>query len=202
MTWNPKSSLILKPHTGLQGAWIPFLLYSSSRLWNLHLQMKCTSYFHLKRGFWTTKQCFSSSQVRCLKCCLSFRSLIRGMLRSSLLLEHLFLKPASPSSSDLLWSQEILNISLLRYSEILGFRLSWTSESYWSRLNKNMLCVMNLKRWKCYFLSLITERNSFFMISYFFETHLFNQRLDELNEFNELNKEDCYVQTWIKVLCM
>ncbi len=50
MTWQPKSSLTVETShwTSSNNDYVP--LHSSSRLWDLDFQIKCKTYFHLKRG--------------------------------------------------------------------------------------------------------------------------------------------------------
>ncbi len=75
MTWQPKSSLTVETSHWTSSNMDAVPLHSSSRLWDLDLQMKCNIYFHLKRGLWTTVQFFFSlAQVRSFWCCLWFRS--------------------------------------------------------------------------------------------------------------------------------
>ncbi len=61
MTWQPKSSLTVETSRWTSSNMYSVPLHSSSRLWDLDLQMKYNIYFHLKRGLWTTEQQSSSS---------------------------------------------------------------------------------------------------------------------------------------------
>ncbi len=56
ITWQPKSSLTLETSDWTSSNMDSVPLHSSSRLWDLDFQMKCTIYFHLKRGLWTTEK--------------------------------------------------------------------------------------------------------------------------------------------------
>ncbi len=56
MTWQPKSSLTVETSHWTSSNLDSVPLHSSSRLWDLDLQMKYNIYFHLKRGLWTTEQ--------------------------------------------------------------------------------------------------------------------------------------------------
>ncbi len=60
MTWQPKSSLSVETAHWTSSNMDSVPLHSSSRLWDLDFQIKCTIYFHLKRGLWTTEQQSSS----------------------------------------------------------------------------------------------------------------------------------------------
>ncbi len=53
MTWQPKSSLTVGTSHWTSRNMDSVPLHSSSRLWDLDFQMKCTIYFNLKRGLWT-----------------------------------------------------------------------------------------------------------------------------------------------------
>ncbi len=61
MTWKPKSSLTVETSHWTSSNVDSVSLLSSSRLWDLDLQIKCKIYFHLKRALWSTEQQSSSS---------------------------------------------------------------------------------------------------------------------------------------------
>ncbi len=56
MTWQPKSSLTVETSHWTSSNMDSVSLLSSSRLWDLDLQMKYNIHFYLKRGLWTTEQ--------------------------------------------------------------------------------------------------------------------------------------------------
>ncbi len=60
MTWQPESSLTVETSHWTSSNIDSVPLHSSSRLWDLDLQIKCKMYFNLKRGLWTTEQQSSS----------------------------------------------------------------------------------------------------------------------------------------------
>ncbi len=53
---HPKSSLTVETSHWTSSNMESVPLHSSSRLWDLDLQMKCKIYFYLKRRLWTTEQ--------------------------------------------------------------------------------------------------------------------------------------------------
>ncbi len=60
MTWQPKSSPTVETSHWTSSNVDSVPLLSSSRLWDLDIQMKYKIYFNLKRGLWTTEQQASS----------------------------------------------------------------------------------------------------------------------------------------------
>ncbi len=78
MTWQPKSSLTVETSHWTSSNMDSVPLHSSSRLWDLDLQMKCKHLLSSEKralDHWATVQFFFSlAQVRCFWRCFCFRS--------------------------------------------------------------------------------------------------------------------------------
>ncbi len=153
MTWQPKSSLTVEtsPWTSSNVDSVP--LHSSSRLWDLDLQIKCDIYFNLKRGLWTPEQpsCFFIlSPVKILLMMMFLFQKFSWRCLSVVTLDALI-----PSSVHSLWSSpKCLNclcltvFSTLRSSQLLVhiflpnfflLVLPWTATPFSNGSNVNIL---------------------------------------------------------------
>ncbi len=124
MTWQPKSSLTVETSPWTSSNMDSVSLHSSSRLWDLDLQIKCDIYFNLKRGLWTPEQPSCFFILSPVKILLMMMFLFQNFSWSCL--SVVTLDALIPSSVHSLWSSpKCLNclcltvFSTLRSSQLL-----------------------------------------------------------------------------------